>query len=72
MQNKVNELKKKLYVFSIEKEKKQTSYIESLQSMQHTKTGEIYEAKYSFEKKQKEYVKVIEQKVHAINSLVFF
>lgn len=58
-----------LFHFSLILEKKQNNFIKNQQSLKNTKTGEILNLQYSFNKKQKEYVKTIEQKVNALVSI---
>lgn len=62
-------LKNELYKYSLKKEKQQTNYLKNQQSLKNIKTGEVLTLKYSFDFKQKEYVKTLEQKVNALVSL---
>ena len=62
-------IKQELYKYSLHKEKQQTNYLNNQQNLKNIKTGEILTLKYSFDFKQKEYVKTIEQKVNALVSL---
>lgn len=64
-----NSIKIELYNLSIKKEKKQTNYLKNQQNLKNIKTGEILTLRYSFDFKQKEYVKTLEQKVNALVSL---
>ena len=62
-------IKQALYKYSLFKEKQQTNYLKNQQNLKNVKTGEVLTLKYSFDSKQKEYVKTIEQKVNALVSL---
>lgn len=62
-------IKQELFFYSIKKEKQQTNYLKNQQSLKNVKTGEILNLKYSFDYKQKEYIKTTEQKVNALVSL---
>ena len=61
--------KQELYKISLQKEKQQSNYLKNQQNLKNIKTGEVLTLKYSFDFKQKEYVKTIEQKVNALVSL---
>lgn len=61
--------KNELFFYSIKKEKQQQNFIKKKQSLKNTTTGEILNLKYSFDSKQKEYIKTIEQKVNALVSI---
>ncbi len=63
------DIKQELFFYSIEKEKQQQNFIKKKQSLKNTTTGEILNLKYSFDSKQKEYIKTIEQKVNALVSI---
>lgn len=58
-----------LYNLSLKKEKQQSNYLKNQQKLKNIKTGEVLTLKYSFDFKQKEYIKTIEQKVNALVSL---
>ena len=62
-------LKKELFLYSIKKEKQQINYLKNQQSLKNVNTGEVLNLKYSFDYKQKEYIKTTEQKVNALVSL---
>lgn len=62
-------IKQSLYKYSLFKEKQQSNYLKNQQNLKNIKTGEVLSLKYSFDSKQKEYVKTIEQKVNALVSL---
>ena len=64
-----NKTKQELFFYSINKEKQQSNYLKNQQNLKNIKTGEVLTLKYSFDSKQKEYIKTIEQKVNAIVSL---
>lgn len=64
-----NKTKQELFFYSIKKEKQQTNYLKNQQNLKNVKTGELLTLKYSFDFKQKEYIKTIEQKVNALVSL---
>jgi len=66
---KTNDLKKYLYFYSINIEKKQINFLKNKQKLRNIKTGEIYSLNYDLYKKQKEYVKTLEQKTHALNAI---
>jgi hypothetical protein len=65
----LNQTKIELYNLSLKKEKQQSNYLRNQQNLKNIKTGEVLSLKYSFDSKQKEYIKTIEQKVNAIVSL---
>lgn len=65
----VEKYKRELYFHSLENEKKQNKYIKNLQNLKNTKTGEVIKLQFNYDVKQKEYVKTIEQKVHALVTL---
>lgn len=65
-------IKNELYFYNLNKEEKQSKYLKSLQSIKNTKTGEVFKLTYNFDSKQKEYVKTLEQKVHALTALANF
>jgi len=69
MTQSIETYKKKLYYYSLESEKKQTNYVKNLQNIKNVKTGEVIKLQFNYESKQKEYVKTIEQKVHALVTL---
>jgi hypothetical protein len=54
---------------SLHKEKQQSNFLRNQQNLKNVKTGEVLSLKYSFDFKQKEYVKTIEQKVNALVSI---
>ena len=62
-------IKQELYKYSLHKEKQQSNFLRNQQNLKNVKTGEVLSLKYSFDFKQKEYVKTIEQKVNALVSL---
>ena len=62
-------IKQSLYKYSLFKEKQQSNYLKKQQNLKNVKTGEVLTLQYSFDSKQKEYVKTIEQKVNALVSL---
>ena len=62
-------IKQELYKYSINKEKQQSNFLRNQQNLKNVKTGEVLSLKYSFDFKQKEYVKTIEQKVNALVSI---
>ncbi|WP_151944254.1 replication endonuclease [Aliarcobacter butzleri] len=62
-------IKKELYKYSLKQEKKQSNFLKNQQNLKNVKTGEVLTLKYSFDFKQKEYVKTIEQKINALVSL---
>ena len=64
-----NKTKQELFFYSINKEKQQSNYLKNQQNLKNIKTGEVLTLKYSFDSKQKEYIKTIEQKANAIVSL---
>ncbi|MFX4278212.1 replication endonuclease [Aliarcobacter butzleri] len=64
-----NKTKQELFFYSIKKEKQQSNFFKNQQNLKNTKTGEVLSLKYSFDSKQKEYVKTIEQKVNALVSI---
>lgn len=66
IENNILELKNELYKYSLQKEKRQSNYLKNQQNLKNVKTGEVLTLKYSFDSKQKEYVKTIEQKVNAL------
>ena len=62
-------IKQELYKYSLHKEKQQSNFLRNQQNLKNVKTGEVLSLKYSFDFKQKEYVKTIEQKVNALVSI---
>lgn len=62
-------IKKELYKYSLKQEKKQSNYLKNQQNLKNVRTGEVLTLKYSFDSKQKEHVKTIEQKVNALVAL---
>ncbi len=62
-------MKQELYKYSLQKEKQQSNFLKNQQNLKNIKTGEILTLQYSFDYKQKEYVKTTEQKVNALVSL---
>lgn len=62
-------MKQELYKYSLQKEKQQSNYLRNQQNLKNVKTGEILTLRYSFDSKQKEYIKTIEQKVNALVSI---
>lgn len=65
----LNQIKTELYSLSLKKEKQQSNYLRNQQNLKNIKTGEILTLRYSFDSKQKEYLKTIEQKVNALVAL---
>jgi len=66
---KINHLKKELYFYSLESEKKQIKYTNNLQSLKNINTGQVIKLQSDYDSKQKQYVKTIEQKVNALVAL---
>lgn len=59
---------KSYFSLSLEKENKQKSYLKKL-DVRNTKTGEIFQLDYDFEREYKKYNKLIEQKSSAIEHI---
>ncbi len=69
MKSKIDNYKEALFLHNLQIIKKQNAYLKNKVQVLNTKTGEVLANTATYESKQKEYVKTIEQKVNALVAL---